>query len=198
MSFDPNTYDPFAGYDPLREIRQRINRVNSEAGLPAVLDWSPEDVEAKLLAHGRFVQTRNHDMRRLAAATVEEHLRWRDPHDVTSAVRGPSALFAFDTRIPFSLADNAVENLVARYLSDRYTVCDVAVDIRCERANADHVLIIGYGEWVCLYKCCDRCKAWFDDPDRKLTERLDWPYHDLFDAKHPASNDGYRYDEGND
>lgn len=188
MGFDPETYDPFAGYDKHREIRQRVNRVNSEAGLPAVLDWSPEETDAKLLAHGQFAQTRNHDMRRWAAAVVEEHLRWRDPYDVTSAVRGPSALFAFDTRIPFSLAEHKLDDLAAAYLSEIYTTCDVQAHTLCEKNNATEILTVKYGEWVCLGKCCDTCRSWFDDPDERRWENTEFPPNcDPLEDRHNAT-----------
>lgn len=163
--FDPESYEPLADDDPMRLIRQRINQTNSQAGLPAVLDWSPEDLESQLLAHSRFAQERNRDKRRWGAALVEEHLRWRDPHDDMSAVRGPAALFAFDTRIPFSLAEHNTEDLIAKYLSDRYITCDVQAHSLCETHGATTVLQVGYGEWLCLGKCCTVCQSWFDDPN---------------------------------
>jgi hypothetical protein len=72
-----NDYDPFNDYDPNREVHQRINQTLREAttirdgqvtGPPIVTDWSEIDSMAEVA--NNVPQSRNHDMRRLAGATV--------------------------------------------------------------------------------------------------------------------------------
>lgn len=175
MSFDPRVFQQFSD-DKYQSIRQRINQTNSAAGVPAVLDWSREDAVLKDLNANQVEQTWNHDQRRLCANTVEEHLRDRDPHDNFPA--GPCALFGFDPRIPFSLAEYTVESLTEEYLSERYRfVCDVGVSTFCDN-QAFVVQALGYGEWVCLYRFCKHCWRWFDLPQdqRELTQKLGWPF----------------------
>lgn len=182
MSFDPSVFKQFSDYK-YQSIRQRINQTNSAAGVPAVLDWSREDAVLKDLSRNQVEQTWNHDKRRLCANTVEEHLRSRHPFD--NFPSGPCALFGFDPRIPFSLAEYSVDSLIEEYLSERYRyVCDVEVSIFCSNA-ATMVQALGYGEWVCLYRFCQHCWRWFGLPQqqRQETETPGWPF------PHPGEQD---------
>lgn len=186
MSFDPSVFTQFSD-DKYGQIRQRINRTNSEAGLPAVLDWSREDAILNDLKWPQ--QTWDKNKRRLCANTVEEHLRSRDPeHD--NFPSGPCILFGFDPRIPFSLAEHTVESLTEEYLSERYCfVCDVGVSTFCDN-TATIVQALGFGEWVCLYRFCKHCWRWFGlaQEQREKTQKPGWPFpHPGQEFRHPAT-----------
>lgn len=148
-------------------IRQRINQVNSQAGLPAVVDWS---LANKVLQTVAVQQTWDRNMRCLAAATVEEHLHYRDPFD---HLLPSGVLFGFDPRIPFPIEE--IDDLIEEHFSEYYcNTCDVGVHIECEKPTL--VITIGYGEWVCLYRCCRACWRWFNNPDPEK-QRRGWPFN---------------------
>lgn len=181
-------FDNFSSNGKYLAIQQRINQTNSEAGIPAVLDFSLEDAVLKQLNRNQVEQTWDQDKRRLCANTVEEHLRSRDPHDDFPA--GPCALFGFDPRIPFSLDEYTIDALIEEYLSEHYRyVCDVSVSIFCDNA-AKIVEALGFGEWTCLYRYCKHCWGWFNLPQeqREKTQKPGWPFaHPGQEFRHPAT-----------
>lgn len=187
MSFDPEAYDPFCGYSKYREIHQRINAVHRENQLtgrsnqPLVVDWTEVDVMTREILHNGIQQTRDANKCKLAASTVECHLDWGERID------GPCILLGFDTRVSFPLPE--LNDVVNKYFSDRYTDCDVEVSYGCQQHNANHLLGVGVGDYLCLYKVCRTCRDWFDDPN-PYDMKLDWPLHHPFDDRHPATFGG--------
>jgi hypothetical protein len=104
--------------------------------------------------------------------------RWFIKHHGESIEDGyagpPFVLFGFDPRVAFSLSETTAEAIAARYLPASYRTCDVEADIHCQTNDATHVISVGYGEFVCLYKCCGVCKDWFSDPDRHYSENINF------------------------
>lgn len=178
MTFDPERF-------------REINRMYAENGIPVMMpeDWEMTDATTKEILASGIPQTRNHDKRRLAAITVETYLEHGEKID------GPCILLGFDPRVPFPVIE--VNDVISRYLGESYRTCDVEASIRCEGNKATEVVLrVGFGDYLCLYKCCETCHDWFSEPDRHLSENLDWPFSHPFDDRHPATSDWYRNDDG--
>lgn len=174
--FDPETYDPFKHYGPYHEVHQRINQVNSQIGVPAVLDWTERDEMAERAANATFVRVSeldNHpDAQEIAMKTVH---RYRDSLKASpdgllgdrANIIGEGSLFAlldFDARYAIALSrDLTWKDVANQHLSNRYRVCDVEATYACDRIG-NQVLAIKTGEFICLYKCCQQCREWFDEP----------------------------------
>jgi len=180
--FDAATYDPYAGWSPYREMNQRLNQVNSAVGAPAVLDPIEINQMARAIANKGFGRISelddNEEARNLALETIHEHRSHTetvvgehagtqyDP-SILSTMQRVYGLMAFDTRVIFPLSESFTwQQLSDKYLT-RYRVCDVDVSIGCERTNAGLVIAIKSGEFVCIYKTCESCRKWFDQPDRE-------------------------------
>ncbi|MHA7649393.1 hypothetical protein ACX9NE_05260 [Mycobacterium sp. ML4] len=194
MSFDPSVFKKFSD-DKYQSIRQRINAVHRQCQMegtstaPLVVDWSREDAVLQELSRNQVEQTWDENKRRLCANTIDEHLSNSDPEQ-DKFPAGPCALFGFDPRIRFSLAENTVESLIEEYLSERYRyVCDVGVSTFCD-TQAFVVQALGFGEWACLYRFCKHCWCWFDLPQeqREKTQKPGWPFpHPGQEFRHPAT-----------
>lgn len=155
-------YDPFKDFDPNRELHQRINQTMSQAGCRAVLDFTEIDVLTEQFELPP--QTTDHNMRRLAASTVEEHLTFRDKDS------NGSLLFGFDPSIAFDRSE--IQSQIAKLKMHR--TCDVNASTRCQTDCAELVLTVNYGDWVCVYKLCDVCLDWFSDDNRAYEENVNF------------------------
>lgn len=181
-------YDPFAAYDPNRETHQRLNQVASQTGQPAIPDFSLIDQMAKNANSVR--QTQHPDMRRLAASSVDSNRLYGNYEDPSRVIHvddagPPYILLGCDPRFRISVHTKSVEQVVAESLSERYRICDVSAVVGCQTNSASCVLIVGYGEYICLYKCCAVCRAWFGDPERKWSKSINFTLPD-FNTSHVA------------
>ncbi|WP_131808883.1 hypothetical protein [Mycolicibacter sinensis] len=157
-------YDPFAGFDDNRELHQRLEQVASQSGQPAILDYDQIDRLADQI--DQLAQTRNHDLRRLAAKTVDEY-RWHLRNDgPLTGVTGPCVLLGFDPRVAFDMSEYTNEKLAAKYLA-RHNRCGVGAvhDRTIFAGKAEHAIKVVYGEYVCLYKACVDCLVWCNGLD---------------------------------
>lgn len=180
--FDPEAYDPFEHHGPRTEAHQRINQINSQVGWPAVLDWAEHDKNVEAMVNATFARLsdldRNADAQHLAYKTVQLH---RSSADVT--VPGLCAIFAHDPTIalPLSAMDDW-EPIATQHLR-KYVTCDVSICSMCEPRQANQNVAIKLGEFICIYKCCNGCRAFFDmTPDER--ERFDQSrYFDEIDRR---------------
>lgn len=209
-AFDPETYDPFAGFDKYRGIRQRINHcysvanANEQPGPPAFLPSPDVDQMTKELVDSLFGRVSpldaDNEAQNLNRATIKCY------HDGVKLLPGaetiignhdgtqydPSlslqttnrlyGLLAFETRVIFPLSREFTwKQLEDRYLRN-YRRCDIAVSLGCDEANAGEIVAIKSGEFVCIYKSCTACRVWFDDPDREFFRRREF-FSDDFDRQ---------------
>lgn len=162
---------------------QAINQAYAELGIAVGMpdEWPVIEQMSETVASSSLIQTRHHDARRLAGATVDmfrqyvresgETLYGDDDHESN----GTYVLFGFDPKVLFAINERrTVESLAREHLSSRYTDCDVGASIRCQTSQADRIISVYYGEFVCLYKCCAICLDWFDDPDRHYDESINF------------------------
>jgi hypothetical protein len=183
-------YDPFKNHDPMREIHQRINQTNAEAGVSIVMpgDWSEIDAMAVTMADNAFGRISDLDSNVDAQALVRETISHYRLSVEFPTVAGETliayhegtqydsnqqrsmnrlyGLLAFDPRALVPLSSGYTWEDAARQYLSRETKCDVAVSVGCESASATEILAIKSGEFVCLYKACSACRDWFHDPHR--------------------------------
>lgn len=207
-AFDPETYEPYAGFDKFREIRQRINHcysvasVNRQPGPPAFLPSSEVDQMTDAMVNSFFGRISPLDAdgeaQNLNRATIkcfrdgvrlvpgaETIIGSHDgvQYDSSLSMQTTNRLYgllAFETRFVFPLSrDYTWKQLADRYLRN-YRRCDIDVALGCDEANAGEVVAIKSGEFVCIYKSCAACLAWFDDPDREFLRRREF-FTDDFD-----------------
>lgn len=198
MSDLEDDYDPFSHLAPNCEVHRRINAVHREnqmegkSNQPLVVDFSVIDAMAEeMISSNDLIQTRNHDMRRLAAAMVEDHLAQREQL-IDTPERGPRVLFAFDLSVALPVGNLEEANSLAEEYLSTYLVCDVQSDRRCTKVGATHVLRVAYGEFACFAKCCQTCLLWFGDPNRRYHQdsMFGVSYDALFGdgtVRHPAT-----------
>lgn len=196
-AFDPETYDPFAHLDKYHEARQRVNRTNSEVGLPAALRDADTDRMTDALigsVQGKVGPLDGDDeARNLARETIAWHrmsgetiigehagLQYDPSNPITQA--RPYGLFSFDARVLFPLSKHFTWLQLAEKYLPRHRVCDIGVAIGCTESAGTIVLPIRSGEFICIYKSCAACRSWFDDPDREFFRRREF-FIDLFDRQ---------------
>lgn len=203
--YNPDNYDPFKHYEPYQEVHQRINQTLSQAGCPAVLDWPEIDAMAEAMAATTFFDRISYldadpEGQALAMETISFYRLYVEfktligetwigyhagtQHDwsIPSTMNRTYALMAFDPKILFPLSRTWTwQDAATKYLT-RYQVCDVDVSYGCEQDNATEVLAIKCGEFVCIYKTCTACRAWFDEPDRAHFRRRDF-FCDIWDRQ---------------
>lgn len=208
--FDPETYDPYAGFDKYREIRQRFNHcysvasVNEQPGPPAFLPSSEVDQMTVAMVDSFFGRISPLDADReaqnLNRATIKcfrdgvrlvpgaetiignhDGVQY-DPSLSMQTTNRLYALLAFETRFVFPLSrDSTWKQLADRYLRN-YRRCDIDIALGCDETNAGEILAIKSGEFVCIYKSCTACRAWFDEPDREFLRRREF-FTDEFDRQ---------------
>ncbi|WP_155764238.1 hypothetical protein [Mycobacterium colombiense] len=152
MSFDPLTYDPFAGYDDNREIHHRINQTRARLGQSVVMpdNWAHIDRMAQDIAQADSVQIskldRDPDAQQLAKETIDNY-RYRvgfslnsvgmRGHEGSTEIDEHSGL-QYDSKFPqtmnrlYAILAGAPEALIP--LSGFYTWEDVARE-RLSRYN---------------------------------------------------------------
>ncbi|SDE22932.1 hypothetical protein SAMN04488581_3622 [Mycolicibacterium neoaurum] len=196
--------------DKYREIRQRINHCYSVAGTverpgPPAFLRDPEidrmtdvmvdsllgrispldaDTEAQNLNRETLKFYREGVCRVAGAETIigdHDGLQY-DPSLSMQTTNRLYGLLAFETRFVFPLSrEYGWEALADRYLRN-YRRCDIAVALGCDEGNADQIVPIKSGEFICIYKSCAACRAWFDDPHREFFRRREF-FTDLFDRQ---------------
>lgn len=206
--FDPETYDPYAGYDKYREIRQRINNVyscandNGQPGPPAFLRDAEVDRMTDAMVSSLFgrigpldtdaeAQNLNRETIKCyrdgvklvpgAETTIGNHEGPQyDPSLSMQTTNRLYGLFAFETQVIFPLSRDFTWQQLAERPLRNYRRCDIAVALGCDENNAEEIVAIKSGEFVCIYKSCAACRTWFDNPDRAFFRRREF-FNDLFD-----------------
>lgn len=176
--YEPEAYNPYKHHGSHHETHQRINQVNSQIGAPAVLNWVERDEMAEAMAdatfYGRISYLDDHpDAQALAMKTIHSY---RDslkagPDGLMgdrANVIGEGHLFALlEVNPSYAIALNSNltwKDVANQHLSIRYRTCDVDKTYGCNPTGGNQVLAVKVGEFICLYKCCQRCREWFDEP----------------------------------
>lgn len=176
-------HDPFKHYSPYHEIHQRINQVNSAIGAPAVLDWTEIDAMSEAMADnlfGRIGPLDSHpDAQNLARDLIDSYrtavrLPQIAGETIIAEHLGPQygprtmtrlyALMAIDHRGLVPLSEEFTWQDVAKKYMTNHRVCDVELWFGCDKYAATIDLPVKLGEFVCLFKCCAKCREWFDEP----------------------------------
>lgn len=188
-TFDPETHDPFAGYDQHREIHQRINAVHRENQLkdksnqPLVVDWLDIDKMAEVMSRLAFASLgeldRNPIAQKLAAEMMDIHTsEWRKLENKPYATRFcPEFDESSPGTRPYALTygqDYAIfplENLedwasvAALVITSGNVGCSAHITIFCDSGNAAHAFPVKRGEGVCVFTCCVACWEFLHDPN---------------------------------
>lgn len=195
--FDPETYEPFDDWGDRREVHQRINNAmrwgvvdGNRNHPPLVADFAEIDAMADAMAATTFFGRISYldtdrEAQGLALDVIDRYRAYVEDLGETligehggtqydgATMNRAYALLAFEPKVifPLSLAWGW-QDVAARYLS-HYNDCDVAKDVECTQAN--DVLAIKSGEFICIFKCCGPCRAWFDDDGQRVFEPArDW------------------------
>lgn len=174
-------HDPFAGYDPMREIHQRINAVHREnqmtgrSNQPLVVDWSDIDAMAEQISRTDFVRLsdldRNPVAQKLAAEMMELHVaKWKklghtlidtrlcpdyDESDPATMNRPYALTYGNYALIPLSKIDDW--KLVGQQILGDRNGCNAHVTVFCDGRNTTEVFAVKRGELICVFKSCKAC-----------------------------------------
>lgn len=194
--------DMQADRDPYREIRQRINHCysvadsNGQPGPPAFLRDPMVDQMTDEMVNSLFSRVSPLDAdteaQNLNRATIDCYRKGvrlapgaetivgnhegaqYDPTLSMQTTNRLYGLFAFETRVIFPLSPGFTWQQLADNHIRNYRRCDFEVALGCDETNAGEIVAIKSGEFVCIYKSCAACLAWFDDPDREFLRRREF------------------------
>lgn len=198
--FDPETYNPFEGWSPNREVHQRLNQIASVIGAPAIVDTAEIDQLAHAADQAMQLTLTDEEAANLARETIglyragvqqghqetimAEHLS--DEYDTGDALtfNRQYALLAMDTRGLFPLSQSLTwKDVAAKYLK-RWGHCDVKVSYGCDISAGSTVFAVVSGEFVCVYQACSECFDWFSlDADQREVLRRRELFVDDWDRK---------------
>lgn len=198
--FDPETYNPFEGWSPNRETHQRLNQINSQIGAPAMVDTAEIDQLAHAADQAMALTLTDSEAQNLARETIAlyrtsvqlggqetimaEHLSNEYDTGNPLTFNCQYGLLAMDTRGLYPLSDAMTwKDLAARYLF-KWRRCDVNICLGCDIDSAANIFAVQSGEFVCIYKACDKCLNWFsfDGTDRERFQTREF-FNDDWDRK---------------
>lgn len=160
----------------LTSIHQRLNQVNSEVGWPALIDTEQHDKLAERMANLALVHfgplDGHPDAQGLGMKLIQRH---RDSLDARpdgfladhaniagDAGTGLYVLLAYDPTHAIAISDPAEwEAVASKYLPQSDRFCDVEITVGCTPSNGPLTLPVKVGEFICVFRCCERCLAWF-------------------------------------
>jgi hypothetical protein len=157
----------------LDDCHQRIRQAGSAAGWEHLTNDSDKmaqhDKLAETIAHAGFVRLsyldRHEAAQEIAMKTIQRYRDSLHKCSIAPEITDVSllVLFGYDPSIPVPIDELAQLDLIAyKHLSDNYTTCDISVTFGCDPNNAAKIMPVKVGEFVCIYKVCDQCRAWFD------------------------------------
>ncbi|MDC9004090.1 hypothetical protein [Mycobacterium marinum] len=190
----------FKDYDPLRETHQQLNHALRHATVyvdgkathpPLVADFSQIDAQAEKLANvalARFGPLDDHpDARGKALKAI---YRYRDSlkaapdglfaeraNIVGDPDTGLYVLLAYDPTHAIAVSEPSEwKSVASKYLPRFHRSCDMQITIGCTQSNATLIEPVKVGEFIVVFRCCQQCRDFFDEPVqmRENLERGGW------------------------
>lgn len=206
-TYDP--YKDYGPYQEIHQrMNQAFEEAGSDPksewygtpGPPPVLDWTEIDPLAEKMANTLFARVgpldKDREAQGLAMHTIRKGYRFYveskelggetitvEPFGAQRSSANPClwVIIDRDPRALIEVTPDKDHNAIAQHYLSGYSHCDIEVSYSCETKMATEILSIKSGEFICVYKACTACSAWFYEPDREQFRK--WTFFDGFDEE---------------